>query len=105
MNKVFISLVVAFILSACTAQADWAINSVDDGKEFGSSDRQGRFTPNAKFNEYARDIARSPYYAVERFVDPETGCHYLIYDGQSAGGMTARMSVDGKQICTPEAVE
>jgi len=34
-------------------------------------------------------------YTVYRYVDPDTGCHYLMRDG-SAAALTPRIAADGK---------
>jgi hypothetical protein len=35
--------------------------------------------------------------------DPETGCHYLLWRGRrSEGGITPRLTPDGRPMCGPE---
>jgi len=39
------------------------------------------------------------------FIDPETGCEYLIMDGAPRGGITPRLDENGKQICNKKGVK
>lgn len=42
---------------------------------------------------------------VHVFIDPETGCEYLIMDGAPRGGITPRLDENGKQICNKKGVK
>lgn len=42
----------------------------------------------------------SPMEDIVDYMDPETGVHYLIYDGYNAGGMTVRYNADGTIMVT-----
>ncbi len=39
---------------------------------------------------------------VHKYVDPETGVNYLIYDGVKQGGITVRYNTDGSIMVTPQ---
>ena len=34
--------------------------------------------------------------------DPDTGCRYLLWEGARQGGMTPRLTPDGRPMCGPE---
>lgn len=40
-------------------------------------------------------------YCVHDYVDPETGVHYLIYQGGYQGGITVRYNADGTIMVDP----
>jgi hypothetical protein len=37
--------------------------------------------------------------------DPDTGCRYLLWEGRRQGGMTPRLTRDGRPMCGPEDSE
>lgn len=51
-------------------------------------------------NDNFTTLYSSPTKNVYDYMDPDTGVHYLIYDGYNAGGMTIRYNADGTIMVT-----
>lgn len=48
--------------------------------------------------EPALDVEK-PYSSVSLWIDPDTGCQYLLYSHYNQGGITPRLSQQGTVIC------
>lgn len=53
--------------------------------------------------EGTREIEQSTSTSVRRWVDPQTGCEYLLYTASERGGLSPRLGRDGRPICPEQA--
>ena len=51
--------------------------------------------PMAEDDKYYNQITYNGTDEIEDYVDPETGVHYLLYDGYEGCGITVRYNADG----------
>lgn len=84
-------------LIICVSSAMMLAGCDQNGSPFGSepikaAKLQGKIRGTRSGGEQIRD-----------WRDPDTGCRYLLWEGARQGGMTPRLTPDGRPMCGPEA--
>ena len=57
--------------------------------------------PMAEDDKYYNQVTYNGTDEIEDYVDPETGVHYLLYDGYEGCGISVRYNADGTIMVDP----